>query len=88
MIWKHIEAGTADVGRGMAGDIDPRFPGMEVWAFSGVYNAPTNRLTESTPRSPVAADRPVLGRRHQHGTAQRRQVREVEPPVRGSVRGW
>lgn len=30
----------------MAGDIDPRFPGMEVWSFSGLYNASTNRLTE------------------------------------------
>jgi hypothetical protein len=46
MIWRHTASGTADVGRGMAGDIDPRFPGMEVWAFSGVYNAATNRLTE------------------------------------------
>lgn len=46
VIWRHSASGTADVGRGMAGDIDPRFPGMEVWAFSGVYNAPTNRLTE------------------------------------------
>lgn len=43
MIWQHVEAGTADVGRGVAGDIDPRHPGMEVWAFSGVYNAPTNQ---------------------------------------------
>ncbi|RVX43745.1 hypothetical protein EDD27_6439 [Nonomuraea polychroma] len=47
MIWKHVESGTADVGRGMAGDIDPGFPGMEVWSFSGLYNAPSNRLTES-----------------------------------------
>jgi hypothetical protein len=46
MIWRHTASGTADVGRGMAGDIDPRFPGMEVWAFSGVHNAATNRLTE------------------------------------------
>jgi hypothetical protein len=46
MIWKHVESGTADVGRGMAGDIDPRFPGMEVWSFSGLYNAPGNRLAE------------------------------------------
>jgi hypothetical protein len=29
----------------MAGDIDPRFPGMEVWSFSGLFNAPTNQLT-------------------------------------------
>ena len=48
IIWQHVEAGTADVGRGMVGDIDPRHPGMEVWAFSGVYNAPTNRLTQSS----------------------------------------
>ncbi|WP_158847530.1 rhamnogalacturonan lyase family protein [Saccharothrix deserti] len=47
MIWKHVESGTADVGRGMVGDIDPRFPGMEAWAFSGLYNAPGNRLTQS-----------------------------------------
>ncbi|WP_199853036.1 hypothetical protein [Plantactinospora sp. BC1] len=46
IIWRHVESGTADVGRGMAGDIDPRFPGMEVWSFSGLYNAPTNRLAE------------------------------------------
>ncbi|GAB2880910.1 rhamnogalacturonan lyase family protein [Streptomyces mayteni] len=45
MIWGHY--GTpGDVGRGMAGDVDPRFPGMEVWSFSGLYNGPTNRLTE------------------------------------------
>ncbi|NYI03943.1 rhamnogalacturonan lyase family protein [Allostreptomyces psammosilenae] len=46
MLWRHVEDGTGDVGRGMAGDIDPRFPGMEVWSFSGVYNAGSNRLTE------------------------------------------
>ncbi|MDT0320623.1 rhamnogalacturonan lyase family protein [Streptomyces millisiae] len=45
MIWEHFGS-PADVGRGMAGDVDPRFPGMEVWSFSGLYNAPTNRLTE------------------------------------------
>jgi rhamnogalacturonan endolyase len=46
IIWRHTAAGTADVGRGMAGDIDPRRPGMEVWAFSGLYNGPTNQLAE------------------------------------------
>lgn len=46
MIWQHRASGTADVGRGMAGDIDPRHPGMEVWSFSGLYNAPTDRLAE------------------------------------------
>lgn len=46
VIWRHVESGTGDVGRGMAGDIDPRRPGMEVWSFSGLYNAPTNQLAE------------------------------------------
>ncbi|TDB74224.1 carbohydrate-binding protein [Micromonospora sp. KC721] len=46
MIWQHVEAGTADVGRGLAGDIDPRHAGMEVWSFSGLYNAASNRLAE------------------------------------------
>ncbi|MEO3755530.1 hypothetical protein [Streptomyces sp. B6B3] len=46
LIWEH-GGGPGDVGRGMAGDIDPNHSGMEVWSFSGLYNAPTNRLTES-----------------------------------------
>ncbi|MFI8952085.1 hypothetical protein ACIGO6_37065 [Streptomyces sp. NPDC053750] len=46
MQWQHIEDGVADVGRGMAADVDARHAGMEVWSFSGLYNAPTNRLTE------------------------------------------
>ncbi|APU21542.1 hypothetical protein UA75_17760 [Actinoalloteichus sp. GBA129-24] len=46
MIWQHFGDGVADVGRGMVGDIDPRFPGMEVWSFSGLYNASTDELTE------------------------------------------
>nr|WP_277605897.1 carbohydrate-binding protein [Glycomyces sp. L485] len=46
IIWRHTRSGTADVGRGMVGDIDPRHPGMEVWSFDGLYNAPSNQLTE------------------------------------------
>ncbi|WP_198586786.1 rhamnogalacturonan lyase family protein [Glycomyces xiaoerkulensis] len=46
MIWEHYGSG-ADVGRGMAADVDPRFDGMETWAFDGLYNAPTDQLTES-----------------------------------------
>ncbi|WP_258534407.1 hypothetical protein [Streptomyces sp. PT12] len=46
MIWQHVEDGVGDVGRGVAGDVDPRFPGMEVWSFSGLYNAATDELTE------------------------------------------
>jgi hypothetical protein len=45
VIWRH-GGGPGDAGRGMAGDVDPRLPGMEVWSFSGLYNAPTNRLAE------------------------------------------
>ncbi|WP_194201990.1 rhamnogalacturonan lyase family protein [Glycomyces albidus] len=52
MIWKHTLSGTADVGRGMAGDIDPRFPGMEVWSFDGLYNASANRLTTDSGNAP------------------------------------
>ncbi|MGR6921931.1 rhamnogalacturonan lyase family protein [[Actinomadura] parvosata] len=48
MLWQHVEDGVGDVGRGMAGDIDPRFAGMEVWSFSGVYNARTNTRTQAT----------------------------------------
>ncbi|MEV6589807.1 hypothetical protein [Streptomyces acidicola] len=46
VIWEHKGDGPADVGRGMAGDVDPRSPGMEVWSFSGLYNAPSNKLAE------------------------------------------
>lgn len=46
MIWQHVLDGTSDVGRGMAGDIDPNHPGMEVWSFDGLYNAASNELTE------------------------------------------
>ncbi|MFD7770443.1 hypothetical protein [Streptomyces sp. NPDC059787] len=49
LIWQHTEEGTADVGRGEAADVDPRYPGMEVWSFSGVYNASTNTLTQTEP---------------------------------------
>ncbi len=45
LIWEHYGS-VADVGRGMAGDIDPNHPGMEVWSFDGLYNAPSNQLAE------------------------------------------
>lgn len=48
MIWQHSTTPPAgDVGRGVIGDVDPRYPGYEVWSFSGIYNAPTN--TQLTP---------------------------------------
>ncbi|KAK7219904.1 hypothetical protein V2G26_007907 [Clonostachys chloroleuca] len=46
ILWKHFGSSTSDVGRGMAGDIDPRSAGMETWSFGGVYNAPSNELAE------------------------------------------
>lgn len=50
ILWQHFgEGGDTDVGRGMVGDVDPRFPGMEAWSFSGLFNAPTNQLTEPDP---------------------------------------
>ncbi|KFZ00325.1 hypothetical protein V500_01096 [Pseudogymnoascus sp. VKM F-4518 (FW-2643)] len=58
MIWKHYGDEVGDVARGMAGDIDPRSPGMEVWAFDGVYNAATNKLTE---KDTTLAPWPQLG---------------------------
>ena len=44
--------GVADVGRGAAGDIDPRYNGFEVWSFSGVYNAPGNTKLTDEPNRP------------------------------------
>lgn len=53
VLWKHYGDEVGDVGRGIAADVDPNYEGMEVWAFSGMYNAPSNELveddTESTP---------------------------------------
>ncbi|EPS37245.1 hypothetical protein H072_9100 [Dactylellina haptotyla CBS 200.50] len=46
MLWKHYGTAVSDVGRGSAADIDPRYDGMEVWSFSGLYNAKSNVLTE------------------------------------------
>ncbi|WP_411346620.1 hypothetical protein ACE3MZ_11795 [Paenibacillus sp. WLX1005] len=43
MYWQHSQEPPApDVGRGDVGDIDPRYPGYEVWSFSGIYNGTNN----------------------------------------------
>ncbi|WYZ36817.1 hypothetical protein EsH8_II_000323 [Colletotrichum jinshuiense] len=47
ILWKHFGDNESDIGRGMVGDIDPTHPGMEVWSFSGVYDAIKNELTAS-----------------------------------------
>ncbi|KAF4966730.1 hypothetical protein FSARC_5622 [Fusarium sarcochroum] len=46
IIWEHHGDEVIDIGRGMVGDIDPTHPGMEAWSFSGLYNAPENKLLE------------------------------------------
>ncbi|VUC30523.1 unnamed protein product [Clonostachys rosea] len=52
LIWEHYGTEVGDVGRGMAGDIDPNYPGMEVWSFQGVYNAAENKLTSDEGAGP------------------------------------
>ncbi len=45
MLWtNYAKEGTADVGRGNIGDIDPRSDGFEVWSFQGLYNYNGKRL--------------------------------------------
>ncbi|MEI7025353.1 rhamnogalacturonan lyase family protein [Paenibacillus sp. y28] len=40
-----------DVGRGLSGDVDPRYPGEEVWASSaGLYSAKGQKISDSMPR--------------------------------------
>lgn len=45
ILWEHFADEIIDNGRGMAADIDPTQPGMEVWSFYGLYNAASNDLT-------------------------------------------
>lgn len=47
VLWKHYGDEVGDVGRGIAADIDPNYEGMEVWSFSGIYNAPSNTLVDN-----------------------------------------
>ncbi|AQQ08984.1 Rhamnogalacturonan endolyase YesW precursor [Sedimentisphaera cyanobacteriorum] len=51
ILWQHSES-PGDVGRGEAADIDPRSPGYEVWAFSGVWNGPTGQQITSPGEQP------------------------------------
>ena len=45
LLWKHTtsDGSAGDVGRGSVGDVDPNYPGYEVWQFGGLYNGPTNK---------------------------------------------
>lgn len=53
LIWGHPSQG--DVGRSLAADIDPRYPGYECWAFgpgiTGMYSAQGERISERSPRT-------------------------------------
>lgn len=53
LIWGHPSQG--DVGRSLAADIDPRYPGYECWAFgpgiTGMYSAQGKRISERSPRT-------------------------------------
>lgn len=60
MLWQHVDkatAGTQDVGRADVGDIDPRYPGYEVWSFSGIYNGPTNTQITTRENQPYPSFR-------------------------------
>ncbi|KAL2833533.1 hypothetical protein BJY01DRAFT_259867 [Aspergillus pseudoustus] len=49
LLWEHFGTEVGDVGRGLAGDIDPTHPGYEVWSFQGIYNAASNETTTDDP---------------------------------------
>jgi len=59
VLWKKASVKAGDdgegPGRGLALDIDPRFPGYECWSFgagiSGLYDAKGNLITKRTPPS-------------------------------------
>ncbi|MBR2087609.1 MAG: family 43 glycosylhydrolase [Oscillospiraceae bacterium] len=49
MIWtNYAKEGTADVGRGNIGDIDPRYDGSECWSFQGLYNHNGKRIGDNS----------------------------------------
>lgn len=49
MIWtNYANEGTADVGRGNIGDIDPNYDGFEVWSFQGLYNHDGTRIGDNS----------------------------------------
>lgn len=51
ILWRNI-VGVYDNGRGNAADIDPRYPGYEMWSFNGIYNAPTQTQITNEPDRP------------------------------------
>ncbi len=51
ILWTYVGA-VGDMGRGDAGDIDPRYPGYEVWSFDGVWNGPSGTQVSPTGTEP------------------------------------
>ncbi|MDF7814795.1 rhamnogalacturonan lyase [Hymenobacter sp. YC55] len=50
LIWGRPGPSQGDVGRGLAADIDPRFPGFEAWASrGGLYSAKGDQITTTKP---------------------------------------
>lgn len=71
ILWKHTGS-VADIGRGEAGDIDPRYAGYEVWSFFGIYNGPGNTKITDEPNRPYPNfrlwwDGDVLGENYNDG---------------------
>ncbi|MCI7804199.1 MAG: hypothetical protein MR503_03865 [Oscillospiraceae bacterium] len=49
ILWKnYAESGTADVGRGDIGDVDPTHDGYEVWSFQGMYTKDGEKISDTT----------------------------------------
>ncbi|WP_308706261.1 RICIN domain-containing protein [Marinoscillum sp. MHG1-6] len=59
MQWVHA-GGGGDVGRGVAQDLDPNYPGYEVWSSdgSGVYDKDGNLITTTYPQSTSGGNTP------------------------------
>ncbi len=45
---RHLGEKEADIGRGIAADVDPQHRGYEYWAFDGIYSAPTGAKISTT----------------------------------------
>ncbi len=49
---RHYTETPADLARGIAADIDPRYPGYEYWSFTGIHNATTGEMISPDPQRP------------------------------------
>ncbi|MDO4563517.1 MAG: discoidin domain-containing protein [Clostridia bacterium] len=49
LLWTNYAAeGTADVGRGNVGDIDPNYDGFECWSFQGLWSMKGEKISDSS----------------------------------------